>query len=362
MTRHQDIAIGAIRGAIPYLRLFQGRTFVIKAGGEVFADEFSTGILMEQVGVLHQLGIRVVLVHGGGQQTSDMAKALGMTTQMVAGRRVTDRETRDVSTMVLNGSVNTSIVAACRKLGIPAVGLSGVDAGLIQAKRRPPREMQGHGMVDFGFVGRHRFRGAARLGASCSKTASFRLFRPCPADKDGSVLNINADVVASSLAVALGAEKFILITSAQGIMTDLSDPTSMISLIDGAALDQMVTGGPDPGRHVAQGRQYPSRTPRGRSPGARDQRPQSRWFVDGGFHQRRFWDLGGRKHGRPQARRSGRSIATQRHAMKWPNLPGPSPGIGLMPFRLPRRKGLSRTWWRTSCARRELLWSAPATT
>ena len=244
MTRPQDqaIAIGAIRGAIPYLRLFQGRTFVIKAGGEVFADEFSTNILMEQVGVLHQLGIRVVLVHGGGNQTSDLAKALGLPTKMVDGRRVTDRETRDVSTMVLNGSVNTAIVAACRKLGIPALGISGVDAGLIQAKRRPPREMKGHGLVDFGYVGDIESV-QPRVLERLLEDGIVPIVSPLSADKAGSVLNINADVVASKLAIALGAEKFILITCAPGIMTNLSDPTSMISLIDVDSLSRMIDAG-----------------------------------------------------------------------------------------------------------------------
>ncbi len=140
MTSKQDraIVVSALKHAAPYIRLFKGKVFVLKAGGEIFADPVQTNALMEQVGILHQVGIRVVLVHGGGSQSTELATALGIDTNIIDGRRVTDGPSLDVATMVLNGQINTRILAACRELQIPAVGISGVDAGLIRAHRRPP--------------------------------------------------------------------------------------------------------------------------------------------------------------------------------------------------------------------------------
>ena len=128
-TNERAIVITALRHAVPYLRVYKHKVFVLKAGGDAFVSNETTRALMEQIGILHQVGIRVVLVHGGGPQSTALAKRLGLSTQMVEGRRVTDASTLEVSTMVLNGEINTRIVAACRALGIPAIGISGVDGG-----------------------------------------------------------------------------------------------------------------------------------------------------------------------------------------------------------------------------------------
>ena len=144
--------VRALKGAAPYVRLYKGKVFVVKAGGAVFADNASTRVLIEQIAILHHLGIRVVLVHGGGPQLDEMQRSLGIEPRMVKGRRVTDSQSIDVTTMVLNGLINTRILAICRELGIDAVGISGVDAGLVRARRRPPVEIDGE-TVDYGFVG-----------------------------------------------------------------------------------------------------------------------------------------------------------------------------------------------------------------
>ena len=146
------IVITALRHALPYLRVFKHKIFVLKAGGDAFVSNETTRALMEQIGILHQVGIRVVLVHGGGPQSTALSKRLGLATQMVEGRRVTDAQTLEVSTMVLNGDINTRIVAQCRALDIPAIGLSGVDGGLVKASKRPPVQVGGQ-TVDYGFVG-----------------------------------------------------------------------------------------------------------------------------------------------------------------------------------------------------------------
>src|ERR1700761_4147686 len=148
----QTLAIRALKSAAPYIRMYKGKTFVVKAGGGVFADTESTRVLIEQIAILHYFGVRVVMVHGGGPQTTEVADALGVPTRMVEGRRVTDQKAIDVTSMVLNGLINTRILGICRELTIDAVGISGVDAGLVQAHRRPPMKV-GKEVVDFGFVG-----------------------------------------------------------------------------------------------------------------------------------------------------------------------------------------------------------------
>ena len=130
--------MAALKHAAPYIRLFKGKTFVIKAGGGALDRDATLRALIEQVEVFHQVGIRAVLVHGGGAQSSELSRALGAEARFVQGRRVTDEKALDVAAMVLSGAVNTKILAVCRRLGLPAVGLSGVDTGLVQARKRPP--------------------------------------------------------------------------------------------------------------------------------------------------------------------------------------------------------------------------------
>ena len=146
--------IRALRGAAPYIRLYKGKTFVVKAGGGVFGDAEATRALVEQIAILHSLGIRVVFVHGGGPQLTEVTEKLGVPTQMIEGRRITDARSIDATAMVLSGLINTRILAVCRELEIPAIGISGVDAGLVQAHKRAPVKLQtGDGMVDYGLVG-----------------------------------------------------------------------------------------------------------------------------------------------------------------------------------------------------------------
>src|SRR5580692_12741388 len=120
-----SVTVRALRNASPYIRLFKGKVFVIKAGGGVFDDPALLRALIEQIAILHYLGIRVVLVHGGGPQLTELTEALGVPTRMVQGRRITDARSIDATAMVLNGLINTRILALCRDLEIAAVGLSG---------------------------------------------------------------------------------------------------------------------------------------------------------------------------------------------------------------------------------------------
>ena len=240
MTTKKDraVVVSALKHAAPYIRLFKGNVFVIEAGGEIFADSEQTRALMEQVGILHQVGIRVVLIHGGGPQSTKLATALGLDTTFIDGRRVTDGASLDVATMVLNGQINTRILASCRDLQIPAVGISGIDAGLIRAHRRPPVERDGDESIDYGFVGDIDSVEADILVKQLDN-GLMPVVSPLSCDESGTILNINADTVAAAIAAELGAEKMILLTGAAGVLEDIDDPQSLISYIDRAALDKL---------------------------------------------------------------------------------------------------------------------------
>jgi acetylglutamate kinase len=240
--RDRAIVVSALKHAAPYIRLFKGKVFVLKAGGEIFVDTAQTRALMEQVGILHQVGIRVVLIHGGGPQSTKLAAALGLDTTFVEGRRVTDGASLDVATMVLNGQINTRVLAACRDLQIPAVGISGVDAGLIRAHRRPPVAREGATPVDYGFVGDIDAVEADILKKQLDN-GLMPVVSPLSCDEAGTLLNINADTVAAAIAAELGAEKLILMTGAAGILEDAGDPQSLISYIDRAQLDALRDAG-----------------------------------------------------------------------------------------------------------------------
>jgi acetylglutamate kinase len=232
-SENRDIVVAALKHAAPYIRMFKRKIFVLKAGGEVFSNSESTRELIEQIAILHQVGISVVLVHGGGQQSTKLAEALGIKSQFIQGRRVTNDQSLEISAMVLNGKINTDILAACRQLDLPAVGISGVDAGLIRAHRRPPVDVEGHGdgPVDYGFVGDVDSVDANVLCTQIDH-GFVPIVSPLSADASGTLLNINADTVAAALASAVHAEKLILITGAPGILEDSRDPGSLVSYID----------------------------------------------------------------------------------------------------------------------------------
>ncbi len=241
-TQDRDIVVAALKHAAPYVRMFKKKTFVLKAGGEVFTRAESTRALLEQVAILHQVGIRVVLVHGGGPQSTQLAESMGVPTEFVDGRRVTGEKNLEVATMVLNGQINTQILAVCRELDVPAVGISGVDAGLIKAHRRPPVPQIDGDPVDYGFVGDIESVDVNILHTQL-ESGLMPVISPLSADSDGTLLNINADTVAAALAAELGASKLLLATGAAGILEDRNDPGSLVSYIDLAGLQRLRENG-----------------------------------------------------------------------------------------------------------------------
>ncbi len=239
----QAAAIHALRSAAPYIRMYKGKTFVIKAGGGVFGDPALTHSLIEQISILHYMGVRVVMVHGGGPQVTEVAEAMGVKSQMVQGRRVTDEKSIEVTAMVLNGLINTRILAICRELDVRAVGISGVDAGLVQAHKRQPVKLEGSSeLVDYGLVG-----DIDRIDTTAIRTllddGYLPVISPLSADEHGTLLNINADTVAAAIGAALSAEKLILCTGAPGILERLDDPGSLISYTDLEGLQRLRDSG-----------------------------------------------------------------------------------------------------------------------
>ena len=234
----QTLAIRALRSAAPYIRMYKGKTFVVKAGGGVFADAAATRVLVEQIAILHYFGVRVVLVHGGGPQLTELSGQLGIQTRMVEGRRVTDQKSIDVTVMVLNGLINTRVLGICRDLDIDAVGVSGVDAGLVRAHRRAPVKLSSGELVDYGFVGDIDAVDVTVL-RKLLDNGLMPVVSPLSADATGTLLNINADTVAAAIGAALGAEKLILCTGAPGILGEVNDPRSLISYTDVSGLRRL---------------------------------------------------------------------------------------------------------------------------
>jgi acetylglutamate kinase len=230
----RDLTVSALKRALPYIRLYKSRVFVVKAGGAMCGDAAALRNLAEQLSVLRELGIRVVFVHGGGPQTTALSEQLGVKTTFVEGRRITDAKTLEVAVMTLNGSANTAILAACRAASLPALGLSGVDCALIRATRRPVqiREVGGQKIsVDYGLVGNIASVDVSVLHKLLD-AGIVPIISPLAADDAGQVLNINADTVASTIARELAAEKLVFMTDTAGLLEDKSNPASLVSYTD----------------------------------------------------------------------------------------------------------------------------------
>ncbi|MBL8878264.1 MAG: acetylglutamate kinase [Phycisphaerales bacterium] len=247
MHTHFHPGMKALRTAIPYIRAFEGRTFVVKLGGKLCDPGSALDNLAEQVALLTTVGIRIVLVHGGGDQLSAAEKKMGIEPRFVVGRRVTDAPTLELAKMVFAGTISTNVVAALRKYDAAAVGLSGVDGELITAVRRPPRliddpESGQRREVDFGHVG-----DIMAVRPSVLENLLANRFVPVvaslAADGQGSVFNVNADTIAARIAIELKAVKYILLTTVDGVMLDLNDHSSLQTHLDLDDLDSLVQRG-----------------------------------------------------------------------------------------------------------------------
>lgn len=208
--------------ALPYIKEYYGKTIVIKYGGNAMINEDLKQQVMEDVILLSLIGVRVVLVHGGGPEITDMLSKIGKEAKFVDGLRVTDQETAEVVQMVLAGKVNKSLVNLIGVKGGKAMGISGIDAHLIEAEVKDER---------LGFVGK-----ITKVNVEPILDLLDRGYIPVVStvgcDNEGNVYNINADTAAAYIAGALEAERLISMTDIAGILKDKDDPTSLIPLID----------------------------------------------------------------------------------------------------------------------------------
>jgi acetylglutamate kinase len=238
--------IAGLKGALRYVRAYRDQIFVVKLGGDVLSDAGVRDQAATQLALLHSLGIRLVVVHGGGPQATALSRRLGHEPQMVAGRRVTDDAALEVAKMVYAGQLNTDLLAALRAHKVQAVGLSGVDADLLLAHRRPPvsivddsgRSVQ----VDYGNVG-DIDRVDPRVLATLMEARFVPVVASLAGDDDGGVYNVNADTVAESLAVALRAQKLIFLTGAPGVLRDRADPSTLVTFADPDDLAGLMASG-----------------------------------------------------------------------------------------------------------------------
>ncbi len=219
--------------ALPYIQRFRGAVVVVKYGGNAMVDPHLGRAVADDVVLLRAVGLKPVVVHGGGPQISALMVRLGMEPEFRDGLRVTDAETVDVARMVLVGKVNRDIVSAINVHGPLAVGLSGEDAGLILAGARNP---------DLGYVGDVRSVNPTILERLLAEDL-IPVVSTIGSDPTGQAYNINADTVAGALAEALGAEKAVFLTDVAGLLADLDDPSSLISHTTAAELQAMIDDG-----------------------------------------------------------------------------------------------------------------------
>ena len=222
--------------ALPYIRRFRGQVVVVKYGGNALAgasNDQALALFAEDVVLMRAVGLRPVVVHGGGPQISELMSRLGKVTEFRNGLRVTDAETVDIARMVLIGQVNPQLVAAINVHGPVAVGVSGEDAGLIRASARNP---------ELGFVG-----DVTAINPTILQGLIEDEFVPVVAtigtDEHGQAYNINADTVAGAIAEALGAEKLVYITDIEGLRRVVDDPASLIRQTTPDELDALMADG-----------------------------------------------------------------------------------------------------------------------
>ena len=222
----------ALKEASRYVRLFRGKTFVVKVGGEVLAEPKLRKALCEQLALLWSFSIRVVVVHGGGAELDAVCEAMHIPVQKVAGRRVTSPAVLDAAKMVFAGQVHMDLLAELQAAGVPAVGLTGLDAGLVKATKRPPMSVVPDGatepeLVDFGLVGDIEAVDPGVL-SHLLEGGFLPVVAPLSGGEDGAIYNTNADTIAASLAMALKAEKLFFLLSVPGLLKDVARPSSLI--------------------------------------------------------------------------------------------------------------------------------------
>ena len=210
-----------LTAALPYIKKYSGKTVVIKYGGNAMINEELKQQVMEDIALLWLIGVKVVLVHGGGPEISHIMKRLGKEAVFIDGLRVTDKETVDIVQMVLAGKINKTLVNLIQMKGGHAVGLSGIDGGILEAKVKDER---------LGFVGEITKVRPQPIQDLLEKNY-IPVVSTVASDRQGNTFNINGDTAAAYLAGALGAERLIMMTDISGILMDKDDPSTLIPRI-----------------------------------------------------------------------------------------------------------------------------------
>ncbi len=230
---HAEDKAAVLAEALPYIRRFWGKVVVVKYGGAAMTDPSLASSFAEDVVLMRSVGMRPVVVHGGGPQIGQLMARLGMEPEFRQGLRVTDSDTLDVARMVLVGKVNRDIVSAINVHGALAVGLSGEDAGLITATARSP---------ELGFVGDVQAVNPSILERLMAEEL-IPVVATIASDSEGQAYNINADTAAGAVAEALAAEKLVYLTDVEGLRRDVDDPSSLVSTVSADELEGMVGAG-----------------------------------------------------------------------------------------------------------------------
>ena len=221
--------------ALPYIQKYYNKIVVVKYGGNAMINEELKQAVMSDIVLLSLVGIKVVLVHGGGPEISDMLKRVGKESRFVNGLRYTDEETAEIVQMVLCGKVNKNLVALLEQHGGKALGLCGMDGGLIQAKKM-------EGDTDLGFVGDITGIGSQTILDALEK-GYIPVIATVGTDEKGQVYNINADTAAAKIAAALKAENVILMTDIRGLLRDKNDEETLIPAVNVSEVPYLIRQG-----------------------------------------------------------------------------------------------------------------------
>jgi len=234
---NKDSASTLVR-ALPYIQNFQGKTIVVKYGGNAMINNDLKSAVIEDIILMSCVGVRTVLVHGGGPEIEAMLKKTGKESRFVNGLRYTDEETMDIVQMVLCGKVNKEITALIQKNGGRAMGLCGLDSAMLKAKRMKGKE-------DLGLVGEIEQVDTAMMNSLLNSeiipviaSVAYGI-----GDDEGKALNINADIAAAKIAAALGAEKLVLMTDVRGILRDVQDENSLIKTVEKQQIESLKNEG-----------------------------------------------------------------------------------------------------------------------
>lgn len=245
MMKHAEKKAGTLIEALPYIQEFYGKTIVVKYGGNAMINEDLKEKVMEDISLLKYVGIRPVVVHGGGPDITHFLKKVGKQSDFVSGLRVTDEETVEIAEMVLDGKVNSDIVNMLNYRGVKAVGLSGKDAGLIKASKKMATVYDDEGnkeKVDIGYVGQVDAVDTKIL-QDLLDNGYIPVVAPIGVGENGESYNINADYVAAEIAGALHAEKLLLLTDTEGVYKDFEDKESFISTLSVAEAQEYIRDG-----------------------------------------------------------------------------------------------------------------------